>query len=56
MTDLIGSLEFGCHQVITKIPDDFEEGKFRGLELLSVQITRPNLDVVIKALKNCTGN
>lgn len=51
LSDLIGSLEFGHHPIVSRIPDDFEQENFRGLELLSVQITRPNLGLVIRALK-----
>lgn len=52
LNNLIGSLKFGCHKTVTRIPDDFEQPQFRGLELLAVQITRPNLELVIKALEH----
>ncbi len=53
LANLIGSLEYGHHRVVTSVGSDSEDS--RGLELLAVQITKPNLDIVISALKRLSA-
>ena len=53
---LADSLEFSCHKVITSCdPEDFPSCKPESLQLLSVQITRKNLNLLIKLLRENKG-